>query len=899
MAPISWRDERRTLPSAQLARIQNIFGSRSSTELRSGGRPTQEPNRSASLTDLLPPVELRGVRALQAPEPSSSNSESVCTTSQAPSGVSGTAAGRPSSAALVAAAVLRSPSRCVAPSCSDTDSDGDVSQFTASSCSTVRGHGYAKSDSSRGSNRGLILGRRARPLKSKRWSSSSKRKEDCICCPRGHELVLSERYKAWFCHGCGRVSSTTQMDCFRCNRCNYNLCDQCYNAQVSDHPSASLRRSPRRSSSKVSSAPTSVDELLARASSESALPGFPPGFSRQLSPSTPECSIAGSTAGSWHQSMSQMSTKSSWRSAGHGRSKSRSKSPQDKASSDFDSRRSSLSSASSAANPRHGLVDPMLRIVSLSEWFVQSGWFAQAADAVAGLSAEEKAIAAKDLADIMVKGFSFGSPGSSASRKRARRQQLQAMSGCRFLPLEDVQEALKIWHMTLVRRPSRKHLALQYGRVERRDNELNPDADLLARMLSEQGVALPCSNKPLGLPSQTGGDGLLRGNSGSSGQSGSSLGGFGFNSRGTAGMRGSLTGESGSNDFGFSDPLGGLGRNSDPKVGGNDIADSGSQDQSGVRRDSVRSSKRSSLKNGEGEENEGNDAFDLGDPRLRVDAEHSEDRVEEEKKLSSPGRRAPQAQLASSEHQKVEVKAENLKCEKEGVEQGSDEAAVALDSEAELLASGALFRIKQIVAEVILEEFACSLFPAPTLMRSVNGRSPAGQESESTPDSFGDITPSPSGRLQRRRSSMQSSKIPPVQPTAIPSSLAQDFRKCLEDAFRVIEYPEEAKLMKKHVDTSPSPELMADFQEDPELQRLLTRSNTSMHFKSDATLLEQHLQFRAERHSRRLQNNAKVALRGKQDRWPRRLASCQQSLKMTSPLDAFAELRGLARVATA
>jgi len=142
----------------------------------------------------------------------------------------------------------------------------------------------------------------------------------------------------------------------------------------------------------------------------------------------------------------------------------------------------------------------MLRIVSLSEWIAESGLFAESLSnyALAQSSGGDTTAAVQDLAEIMVKGMSYGTSGSGAAMPRlskAALEQLRQMSGCRYLPLEEVHEDLKIWHLTLLTRPDRKKITLSYGKAVKREAGFDYDPEVLAQIARGDSEPEPIKRK--------------------------------------------------------------------------------------------------------------------------------------------------------------------------------------------------------------------------------------------------------------------------------------------------------------------------------------------------------------------------------------------------------------------
>jgi hypothetical protein len=217
--------------------------------------------------------------------------------------------------------------------------------------------------------------------------------------------------------------------------------------------------------------------------------------------------------------------------------------------------------------------------------------------------------------------------------------------------------------------------------------------------------------------------------------------------------------------------------------------------------------------------------------------------------------------------------------------------------EEKLLAAGHLFRIKEIAEQVILDEFANMLLPPPPLTSVTTGSRPGTEESASSPTG-----------ARRRRQRLQQCPTSAAFSSGVQSTLAADFRKVIEDAYRLIELPDEAK--QKKVDTDDVEAFLKDLDKadeagKAEFEELVSRSSTVSTFKTNIKCenkaLETHLRMRAERHTRRLQSRGHKAVRGHghEDLWPRRLQGCRRSLGSIHALDAFAEMRARQKLATA
>lgn len=701
------------------------------------------------------------------------------------------------------------------------------------------------------------------------------------------------------------------MECYRCNKCNYNLCDQCFITQVEDYASPSAPPywpRPQSGTSASPSIPQSIDELLSRSNDDPwTLPRIPPAFSRGLSspPSLSPRMSSGPSSCANYRAGSKASTALSFISAPgrHARMKSNSKPaspilPFEEASSksapsqtyhtaaQFNSSRRSSSSSMGSLSRKH--VDPMLRIVSLSEWIAESGLFAESlADyALAQRSGGDMKAAVQDLADVMVRGMAYGRAGSAGSRTRIDKASLEQMNmtaRCRFLPLEDVHEDLKIWHLTLLRRMPRKSFHLQYGRVQKRpDAGFDGDPSLLGSF-GNQDSAYPGFGEKLASGAAADHPGYVPGDWDPGSQSFGSGGrpGF-FDPHHPDGRRSSGDGRFDSDDSALGPdgkPRGGDRHGTDTGAEedelGSDGEPIGKDDQPGgraSRRGSTRSQGEDddALTSEAGASRPGSGLTgDVGTvPGKRGD--HA--RASVRSSVSHPGQPGFEEELDGFEGQHGEK-----------VEETEEER------EQRLLASGDLFTIKQVAAEVIMDEFANMLLPPPPLssVAAVSGKDSRPQ----TPDGGSSIT---SG-ARTHRHAQQSPTM--AFSSGMRSNLADDFRACIEEAFRLIDFPDETK--KRKAEAAEVEEFLKDDVDDPSLQALLSRSTTNycMQLKSDASpLLETHLRNKAEKHGKRLQLHGERATRSGKDTWPRRLQSCQQSMRMTVALDMFAESRAREKV---
>lgn len=818
----------------------------------------------------LPPIEMRGTCALRLPD--------KCVNSVADSdfrGASRSSAAdrrRASNTCKVAARAVEhvmSPKRSSTLDTNDLSggdsSDDGVSQFTASTCSTVRGFGYANQDSTGSSARGPIIGGHRSRRSRRRSRRESEFSLEGVCCPRGHELIISDRNKHWFCHGCGRVSSSCQMQCFRCHRCNYNLCDTCYSNQIDDAPEPPFW--PPRQSRPSSGSPTSVDDVISRPNDDRALPFMPPAFSRGLSPPADSSPGRTGTADSVQSDFyghrpvpSGASTGLSWmsRSGGSWNKKSSSPPPWEGASSKSFSRRSSSSSMTSTRISTFQ-ADPMLRVVSLSSWIAESGLFNQALGeyAAAAKSGGDTSVAVKDLAEMMVKGHSIiqGSPRGSMLLDRAALEQLNRLSRVHSLPLEDVHRDLRIWQLTLHRRPERKKINLDYGRVIRRqDDGLAFDPSLFAGMGKDGGFGSHGGQQGAGAYDYSGSGGFGAGGGhgpgGINGQDGFGADASSFDLYGLGGG-----------------PLGADGR----PLGSGELGPDGNPlGASGMW--TPRTAARASGEFGSGDEGMNDDGT-----ASRPDSGGGLNGEAGDQSGKSKGSRSPN-------------KGGQTKADKAGGKNGAGDEAVGLTAEEEealelerLLASGAIFRVKKKIAEeVILDEFANMLLPPPPLSALAGDRDSDADEEEG-----------------KQKTPSWRKKVPSSasNPAGVKSNLAEDFRKCVREAFARIDFPDEAREQKAEEDEIAA--FLRDDEDDPEMKKWLSRSNTSVQVDSNSSFLETHLKMRAEKRGRRLQLQGEKALHNTQDCWSRRLQGCNQALHAISALDRFAMMRARAALGTA
>jgi len=517
---------------------------------------------------------------------------------------------------------------------------------------------------------------------------------------------------------------------------------------------------------------------------------------------------------------------------------------------------------------RNGSVDPMLRIVSLSEWIAQSGLFTETlADyTLARNTGGDTTAAVKDLAEIMVKGMSYGTPGNLASRSKLDKEaleQLHNMARCRFLPLEDVHEDLKIWHLTLLRRPDRKKINLQYGRIVKREGDGMQfiDGDLLERMGNRDGLG------PGGLP----GGGFDIGDISGWTPSG---GAGGYDPAFPDGK--GPGGGNAEDDFDYlnygSDPRGG-------KVGGRGPngeeldADGNVVDAWGVKLGADGKPLRL-----------GEDGKPLDEAALAaLEAEEAAAAAAAEKVAA--GKAAVAKAAARKAAAKDGAKGKDDGSGKTGEEgEEADEEPEETEEQREaaeiqrLLAAGLMFRVKKLAEEVILDEFEGRMLLPPPSLPSPTGSRPTSQE----------------GGARTRRSLMPQ-RMPPMS-ASMRANLAEDFRKCIGDAFRLIDFPDEdTKNKKRQREAAEVEEFLRDDVRDPVMDGLLSKSTAmKIKMKRESSLLHDHLRTRAEKHGRRLQAHV---VKGTKDCWPRRLQACRQSLQNISALDSFADLRAREKLA--
>lgn len=588
----------------------------------------------------------------------------------------------------------------------------------------------------------------------------------------------------------------------------------------------------------------------------------------------------------------------------------------------FSSRRSSRrSSSGSMASTRHlkpkaGEVDPMLRIVSLSEWIAESGLFAEslAEYAIAQSSGGDTRAAVKNLAEMMVKGMSYGSTGAAASRSRLNKEaleQLHFMSRCRFLPLEDVHEDLKIWHLTLLRRPNKSKKCEAYGRVPKMEFDAGEyedlDPEMMARIRAEQEGLTPGGGRaglgPAGADSGYSGldfgadPGGRRGSGGGAGGSGTvydpshpdyrrpSRGERSDSDEWTVGPDGksysSRVGPDGKpiarGEFEIGpDGKPVIGADGKPRrisrTGSKGGTESGDESKPGTAPGAGGAEGGGSGIEGEG----GEGAAAAGDASTKSGGRG---RASARSNNSQAGAKGNGSSRFGKDGELLDEGSPD------GELTGSNPAVPREPTEEELLlAAGNLFKVKKIAEQVIMDEFAGMLLPPPPLSAVV-------RESSSRPDTADSPTAS-----QRHRLAPQQSPTAAFS-SGMRSNLADDFRKCILDAFRLINFPDETKKMKEEAEEVE--QFLRDDMPDPAMEAMLSRSNT-VPLKSESSFLETHLRMRAEKHGRRLQKEGeKSASKLTQDLWPRRLQGCHQSLRSIVALDAFADVRNRETLRTA
>jgi hypothetical protein len=474
---------------------------------------------------------------------------------------------------------------------------------------------------------------------------------------------------------------------------------------------------------------------------------------------------------------------------------------------------------------------------------------------------------------------------------RERLEQLRNLSRCHFLPIEDVQEDLKIWHLTLLKRPLFTRPSINYGRFQRpRDSDMQFHMEDEGNYHRAQTAPVPGNELSHGSTSgafSKGGfpaKGYIADNYTSSGPRefpGAEPGGFG----GTSGSYDAGRGYSGKPG---PVPTGMTGRDQ------NDPAVAAATGNSTRELDSLPGTE------GAGDEKTGGDDGSAADDIPNLDS------PTDGKKPTQGTSKTPKSRNLLDSSSKADAKGKTTSEFSNKASAGDDEQVEHKETDEDLLKSGALFRIKNIIAQAILDEFATGLLPPR--QRESSGHLPGLGSDERRPATTslsGELTsqegiPSPTSGA-RRRQSAQHSMMPSVGLTpGIPSRLADDFKKCIEEAFYLIEFPEEAKAQNQFEDFAvvDSKHQQTEDEQDPALQGVLSRSNTVMNLKSDPALLQQHLQMRAEKHGRRLQTHAMTAMHGKEC-WPRRIKACNQSLRSISALDAFAEVRAREKLASA
>lgn len=533
----------------------------------------------------------------------------------------------------------------------------------------------------------------------------------------------------------------------------------------------------------------------------------------------------------------------------------------------------------------------MLRIVSLSQWIAESGLFDQtlAEYAIAQRTGGDTSAVVQDLAAMMVKGHSVAmSQGGRQALDKAALDQLHRMSRSRQLPLEDVHEDLKIWHLTLLRRPSRKKISLGYGRVTKRPNEeYDIDPELLAQMKQDGEFGPQGSRQGLPRLGGTGRDsGLSNDAGGWSGQGrGSVGGGDGYGGLGPDGQPIA---------FDWSGPGGGpVGADGRPIGGGPGGAGAPGEAEIGPDGKPILldADGKPILLDADGKPIGGNGA-EPGDEGQtdgktedgsRPDSGGGVDGEAGDQSGKSAGARAAAGRASVKPGQTA---ADKAKTKRElgdlGEEFGSGEDDEQTE-EQRLLASGALFRIKKRIAEeVILDEFANMLLPPPPLTA-------LGGDTDDQSDAEDD------GDSPRQRKVKANAPSSAAMGAGVRSNLAEDFRKCVLGAFQLIDFPDEVKIQMSS-EAEVQAFLRDDTDEDPVMRNMLSRSNTIQQREhGESSLLETHLRMRAEKRGRRLQlqgeRSCKANLHGSQDCWSRRLKGCNQALRSISALDTFAMMR--------
>jgi len=541
------------------------------------------------------------------------------------------------------------------------------------------------------------------------------------------------------------------------------------------------------------------------------------------------------------------------------------------------------------------MADPMLRIVSLSQWIAESGLFDEtlAEYAMAQRSGGDTSAVVSDLAEMMVKGHSYMSQGPSRNRlDKAALEQLHRLSKCYSLPLEDVHEDLKIWHLTLLRRPDRKHIALSYGRVTKRPDdgcEFSPEE--LAQMRAD-GTLGPDGRKigPGAGAHRYSGLSSGTGDFGQGFQGRGSTGGFdGYSGLGADGQP--LPFDWSPGGFGSDGkPLPGFGADGKPLGGGPGGAGGQGEGELGADGKPIGKDPQGGP---DGQGRRGSGASESGDDGKadgskgdsRPDSGGAVDGATADQPGKSPGAKARASvragDKAGQEKRGGEYEFGDLPDGGFGKLEDDEQ-----NEEQRLLASGAIFRVKKKIAEqVILDEFANMLLPPPPLSAVAGDKSQLDEEGTAA-----------EGAAARRQIQMQSSTA--ALGAGARSNLAEDFRKCILGAFKLIDFPDEDK-MKKAEEAEVEAFLRDDEEDDPVMRGLLSRSNTSVQSHSESSLLETHLRMRAEKRGRRLQMQGEKALSQTQDCWSRRLKGCNQALRAISALDTFALMRARAALVTA
>jgi len=821
------------------------------------------------------------------------------------------------------APLLRDHSNSSGEMSSDSDS---VSRWTASSYSVAEGSGAA-GVASRASSPGSSsedrvpkpAGRRGRGLldvTSVRSPFSATELPEEITCPRGHKLKQSHREKAWFCNCCGRISSQTSMERFRCNRCNYNICEQCFDLQRMD----SCSPPPLLPESKLSQI-LRDDESLVSAVDDGTLSNLPPAFVRQMF-----VSAVHNTHG-----CKQIRPRSASPSTYAG-----------EASTSTSTRRNSLASSASSRRPgrssrttwrsRSNAPDPMLRVCPLEDWFVESGLYERVRNVAP--AREPASTPETNDPELFVTGHAFGGDHGFDLRRRFDRnylEQLHNLAKCRFMPTNDVKEDLRIWHLTLLNRPTRRKL-MNLGKVDgsARSNKgldgglrLGPSKRSLRGSLSEADVSTAASmhRSAMGMdlallsresrgPGKRGRGSKHASRRSSKGTAESSIcartqvptaqellaAASDFDGQSGMGPRGSCGKHLGH------DGAGQLGQGNNRKGGGPGGAAPGKREASGA---------------GGGE---AHGDVDGGSPPVGgQDDEEKEEEGEEE------------------ERQKQASKILKGNCPGE-LGEGLDGRDVEESEEA--CGANRFFRIKAITREHAVAdegEFPRTLLPPPPLLllgMGGNGESPAVGRSFSRPFSqsqgHGQGQGGANGENDDCRKWDTGSRLPPVVQRAsvwspgMRGRLADEFRRAIEEAWRP-----KVPLGRNSVLAGQGPP-QASFLRDDELQGDRSRSGPASfgseghpglpHTSSTAaaeeeglgsrlegllrcgtadangesnTLLEAHLKMRAGRYGKRLEAaSGRAATAQGAACWNQRVDVCRRSVRSLTALSAFAEHSG-------